>query len=127
MDAALDLYNGYYSRGKTLDPYNYNGERLYFGKKNSSYVKPLIQLLNKSQNTASPTPYFIASDHNEDIPYYEEGSSGNVHLSEALFYEGDSIGASHFADLRINGEPLGCDIKASELTSSHAKIRFDFK
>ena len=127
VDATLDLYNGYYSTGKTLDPYNYNGERLYFGKKNSSSTKPLIQLLNKSQGNASATPYFIASDHNEDVPYYSSGASGTAHLSDALFYEGDSIDATHFSDLRINGQTLGCDIKVSKLTSSYAKIRFDFK
>ena len=127
VDATLDLYNGYYSTGKTLDSTNYNGERLYFGKKNSSSTKPLIQLLNKSQNNASATPYFIASDHNEDVPYFNGSASGTAHLSDALFYEGDTIDGAHFADLRINGEPLDCNIKVSKLTSSQATIRFDFK
>ena len=126
VDASLEIYNGYYSTGKALEGNPYNGERLYFGRKNSSFTKPLIQLLNKKSGSADPTPYFIASDSEEDVVYSIGGTNQTVHLSEALFYEGDGIDANRFSSLRIKDLPLGCSITVSKLTSGSATLKFEF-
>ena len=124
VDASLELYNGSYPSGVYLNEKNYNGGRLSIGRNNSSFSSPLIQLLNKHQNNANPTPYFIASDHEEDARYLTSSGSVNiVHLSEALFYEGDTIDETHFPDIY---KQIGTRMKIKTLNSSYATISFEF-
>lgn len=124
VDASLELYNGSYPSGVYLNEKNYNGGRLSIGRNNSSFSSPLIQLLNKHQNNANPTPYFIASDHEEDARYLTSNGSVNiVHLSEALFYEGDTIDETHFPDIY---KQIGTRMKIKTLNSSYATISFEF-
>ncbi len=123
VDSSLELYNGSYPTGTYLNESNYNGGRLAIGRSNSSSSAPLIQLLNKHQNNADLTPYYIASDHEGDERYLSGGSAVNIHLSEALFYEGDGIDEERFADLY---EEIGVKIEVKTLNSSYATITFDF-
>ena len=122
----LKLYNGNVQTGEYLTPNNYNGGRLYFGRNNNSKDNPLIQTLNKYGNKVTLPDYFVASDHEEDVSFIQNGEVVSIHLSESLFFQNEGIDNEHFSDLRINGNKLGCSFKVSELTSSYAKIKITF-
>ena len=122
----LKIFNGRAPTGDYLNDSNYTGQRLYMGRLNTSLSEPLIQLLDKSSSSSALAPYFVASDHAEEVRYFQNGESGSIALKEALFYEGEGIEGEAFSDLRLNGKELGCSFKVSSLSSGYAKIKITF-
>ena len=122
----LRLYNGNVPTNEYLTPNNYNGQRLYMGRLNNSMTEPLIQMIDKYSGSAALPSYLIASDREEYVLYLQNGTAGTMHLSEALFYEGEGIGPDKFTDLKLNGKALGCSFEVSALSASFAKVKITF-
>ena len=78
----------------------------------------LIQCLDASSSSGKLTPYYIASDHEQDVAY----GSLTAHLKDSLFRKGQGIDAS-FRDLTFHdGLKLTHGFRVEKLTSTGAEI-----
>ena len=122
VDARLGLFP---TRDKeavgVLEPTSVIGSQCldYYQSNSSRGTEYLCQLLDASSNSAKLCDYYVASDHNEPLPY------GNQYLAlrDALFQVGQGIGNGAFADLSFHdGRPFPYAFQVKELTPTYATI-----
>ncbi|MBO8426523.1 MAG: hypothetical protein IAC61_04290 [Firmicutes bacterium] len=120
VDARLALYENN-RKGGILSPSTVLGESgLDFNSDNSLSSPYLIQLLDKSSDSASLSPYFVAGEKEES--FSESGLS--LTRSEALFYKGDGIGKGDYPDMGFSFGELSIGFEVRETTSSLATLDF---
>lgn len=120
VDARLAVYENN-RKGGILSPSTVLGKAgLDFNCDNSLSSPYLIQLIDKSSDSASLSPYFVAGEEKES--FSESGLSLN--RSEALFYEGDGIGEGDYPDMGFSFGDLHIGFVVNEITSSSATLDF---
>lgn len=112
VDARVAIYEGVSKLGIVSKAVSSKGKRLGFNNDNSS-SSFLIQNIDKSLNSLTLPPFYIASSENK----IEEENGNKCRYSSTLFYEGEGMDSS-FSGL----EELGYSFKVTSLTSSYAEI-----